>query len=352
MSFGIRRYDDRLDERDVVETQALLSPFRERPIAVEPPEAAEARLRRLVPRLESYTRDMLVSQRRKRTWKRSSWLVAALATGVGAGLLYGRIDDPSIDGVAIAGELVKVGAMDERTVLSGNLQLNLLGQVETNSVGARISTKEGLALELGPKTSALVGRLGAKTDSQTVELTSGRIAVSVPKLGQEREFSVMTKDARVVVHGTRFSVEVDPDRPGTCVRVSEGEVSVHRASAAPVFVTGGQQYGCTDAQAALNDDAVFNATEPELEESDTTQPSTDAEVAAQRGKLRKQRQAPSPEGTLGEETKLLQAAVRAEQEGRLDQSRGHLRELLSRYPKSPLRAEARLMLGRLSARQE
>lgn len=60
-------------------------------------------------------------------------------------------------------------------------------------------------------------------------LAQGRIEVEVPKLAQPVEFSVETPDARVVVHGTRFEVEVDPHAQAgaqTRVAVTRGLVEV------------------------------------------------------------------------------------------------------------------------------
>src|SRR5690606_33371143 len=89
----------------------------------------------------------------------------------------------------------------------------------------------------------------------------------VPPLGAERRFSVITPSAKVIVHGTRFSVSTNPGdtaagaalgnpapgiaaqgitetaEAGTCVRVTEGRVEVISAQGRR-FLTDGQQWGC------------------------------------------------------------------------------------------------------------
>jgi ferric-dicitrate binding protein FerR (iron transport regulator) len=171
----------------------------------------------------------------------------------------------------------------------------------------------------------------------------------------------VTPDALVVVHGTRFAVEVQPDEDGaphTCVRVTEGKVAVHGKTPEPVFLLPGEQFGCSTTVADLP-----------LEESEASEPAeaavdapTDLPQSASNKRSRPsvdRRRPVAPaglhpsagQGTLAKETALLQAAVGAEQRGDTATARSKLNELLGKYPKSPLREDARLMLRRLSARQ-
>jgi hypothetical protein len=342
------------ESQEALLVQELLSPFRERPIAVEPAEESEARVQRIVPNLEQFARQLVATRRRRSLYRRGGWLLAALSAGVGAGLLYGRIDDDtSSDGVTVSGELVQVGDREQRTVLSGSLEVSPLGRVETKTTGAEITTREGLDLVLGPLTSARIGQIGGSRPKQRVRLESGSIECKVPKLPSGSQFSVVTPDALVVVHGTRFSVEVQPDEdgaPNTCVRVTEGKVAVHGKAPEPVFLLPGQQFGC-DIPTAPEKAAQAVANEPAGTPSE----------ADQRPNVRNKRprvaldSAKKPvveeRGTLAEETALLQAAVGAEQRGDITGARANLHELLTKYPKSPLGEDARLMLERLSSRE-
>jgi hypothetical protein len=337
-----------LESDEALRAQDLLGPFRERPLAVESHDVAEARLRRIVPHLEAFTQRAVASKRRRTQWTRVTWLLAALSTGVGAGVVYGRFSDetPALEGVRVSGELVQVGDQ-ERTILSGSLEVSPLGRVETREVGAHISTNEGLDVELGPATSARIGQLGGSRRSQRVRLESGSIRCRVPKLGDGREFSVVTPDALVVVHGTRFSVEVRQGEDGeaqTCVRVNEGLVSVHGRSAEPVFLRPGEELGCAARKAALSVSDL-----PEV--VDSVEVDSSEAPRASRGPARAGRSTSVQQGTLRKETALLQAAVRAEQRGDVAGARSRLNELLQKYPKSPLAEEARLMNDRLSSRQ-
>jgi hypothetical protein len=318
-------------------------------LAVEPSEVAEARLQRIVPRLEEFTQRVVASKRRRTKWTRGVWLLAALSTGVGAGVLYGRMSDdaPATEGVLVSGQLVQVGS-HERTILSGSLELSPLGRVETRAVGAQISTREGLDVELGPSTSARIGQLGGTRQTQRVRLESGSLSCRVPKLGDGREFSVVTPDALVVVHGTRFSVEVQPDEDGTsrtCVRVAEGLVSVHGKSTEPVFLQPGEEFGCA-AQKGVSVSELPEVPTHSVEAEPVRSPREPVKVGSSRNA-----ESTPQRGTLEQEMGLLQAAVRAEQRGDVSAARARLRELLQKYPKSPLAQEARLMNERLSARQ-
>lgn len=331
-----------LDSEDALATASLLSPLRERPLAVEPVETAEARLRRIVPQLEALTSELVAKRGRRKGWSRAGWLLAALATGLGAGVLYARSSAPEeADGLIVSGELVEIDAADERTKLSGSLEVSPLGRVETGEAGARISTREGLDVELGPLTSARIGQLGGGRLAQRVRLDSGSIRCSVPKLAAGREFSVATPNALVVVHGTRFSVEVEPTEDGikeTCVRVTEGRVAVHVTGAPVVFLGPGEQHGCAPQVSAQSQATLpAPAPQPELAKGESATPSAPKANPAK------------AEGTLEREVELLQAALRAEQNGDLEGARQKLRRLLQRYPSSPLREDATSMLRRLSS---
>lgn len=343
------------ESREALLVQELLSPFRERPIAVEPVEQSEARVQRIVPKLERFTQELVLAQRRRSMFRRGTWLLAALAAGVGAGLLYGRLDDsPPFEGVIVSGELVQVGDREERTLLSGSLDVSPLGRVETRGTGAEITTHQGLDLRLGPDTSARIGQLGGTRPKQRVRLELGSIDCKVPKLPSGSEFSVVTPDALVVVHGTSFSVDVQPDEDGvphTCVKVSEGKVAVHGKGAAPVFLMGGEQFGCSTSTA---DSPAEPTSTPESLEAELADTSEAVEQVTSKRRVLEKRRKPvvAEQGTLARETALLQAAVGAEQRGDVREARARLNELLTKYPESPLREDARLMLQRLSARQD
>jgi hypothetical protein len=331
-----------MDPEEALATAVLLSPLRERPLAVEPPEMVEARMRRIVPRLEAYTSELVAKRRRRTSWSRMAWLAAALSAGVGAGVLYGRSGDGDVNTVTVSGDLVEIDAAEERTKLRGSLRVSPLGRVEAGESGAQISTREGLELELGPLASAGIGQLGGGRLAQRVRLDSGSIRCSVPKLAGGREFSVSTPDALVVVHGTRFSVEVEPMEDGlsqTCVRVTEGRVAVHGAGSV-VLLGAGDEHGCGDLAASAVAPKLPTVSE-KVVTSTSAKPRKAADVGIAKANAAKE------QGTLGRETELLQSALRAEQAGDIEGARRQLQQLLQRYPDSPLSDEASSMLRRV-----
>src|SRR6185503_14934704 len=71
---------------------------------------------------------------------------------------------------------------------------------------------------------------------------------AVPRLSPGSSFSVVTPNAKVVVHGTKFSVRVDSSEAGvtrTCVRVREGLVAVHHA-AGTAMLHANEAWGCPE----------------------------------------------------------------------------------------------------------
>ena len=97
-----------------------------------------------------------------------------------------------------------------RALHAGENLLGDPGEIETAAVGsAELVTSAGLGLNLGAATRvSLSGLVGTPAVNQ-VDLRQGLLTCSVPHLHEGQRFSVQTPDARVVVHGTVFSVRVD-----------------------------------------------------------------------------------------------------------------------------------------------
>jgi hypothetical protein len=162
-------------------------------------------------------------------------------------------------------------------------------------------------------------------------LDQGQITCAVPKLHGGSLFSVVTPNARVVVHGTRFSVRVDSAEAGvtrTCVRVTDGVVAVQHG-AAEAMLHAGDEWGCEAKPSVV-----------------VTQDPVRPPRAASRG-----RPAPPPvRGTLAEETSLLQGAIAAERKGHPGAASVSAARLVAKFPDSPLAPEARALLDRVAAR--
>jgi ferric-dicitrate binding protein FerR (iron transport regulator) len=219
----------------------------------------------------------------------------------------------------------------ERTVSTGErLTLPVTGEFRTDATSeATMETSQGLRLRLDSESRLSLSGLAANGLDGSVELEQGQIHCAVPKLHGGAKFSVVTPNARVVVHGTRFTVRVDSMEAGvtrTCVRVAEGVVSVENASAA-ALLHAGEEWGCGSMSVASE-----------------TPPAPKTASVTSRGKGGASR----AQGTLAEETALLQSALAAERRGHRSAASVAAARLLARYPDSPLAPEGRAVLDRLS----
>lgn len=204
--------------------------------------------------------------------------------------------------------------------------------------GARLVFASGVEVEVAAGSRAHVAR--ASDSEEVLELDLGAVSVHAPPLGA-RSFAVHTPDARVVVHGTRFSVKVENAASGTTtsVEVTEGTVAVLR-DGARTLLTPGMSWS---SKAATETSAASPSQGPSAPLPDETGKSADklarkspASPAAQ-PKL-----AATDPSALAEQNKLFAAAVAARQRGDDRAALGQLNQLLGRYPTSPLAPEARV----------
>jgi hypothetical protein len=166
---------------------------------------------------------------------------------------------------------------------------------------------------------------------EQVRMPAGRIEVSVPKLGLG-SLVVDTPNARVTVHGTRFSVEVIPATADwnaeTRVAVVEGRVSVANGGR-EVFLEPGGRWSSSSSPA------------PAPAPSAASTPSAVPTPAP--------RPIPPAKSSLAVESDLFRSAVSARHAGDARQAIRILDQLLASYPASPLAAEARAERERAAA---
>ena len=159
-----------------------------------------------------------------RTWRRVGYVAFSLAAA--ASVLFGvhhlgqlgqRGSQPpalAITFVGSVGQTMARSGASPRALHAGENLLGDPGEIETAAVGsAELVTSAGLGLNLGAATRvSLSGLVGTPAVNQ-VDLRQGLLTCSVPHLHEGQRFSVQTPDARVVVHGTVFSVRVrlEPD---------------------------------------------------------------------------------------------------------------------------------------------
>jgi hypothetical protein len=197
---------------------------------------------------------------------------------------------------------------------------------------------QGLKLHVEGGSRLTLSGMSSGGPERSVELEDGQIGCSVPKLPHGEHFSVVTPNARVVVHGTRFTVRVESVEVGvtrTCVRVQEGVVAVHdRAGIATLLA--GDEWGCgaLAAKGTVGETASLPLL-PRHSPRASLRPDT-----AHRSERNS--------GTLAEETALLQTGLAAERRGQRAPAALALSRLLSRFPDSPLAPEARGALERVS----
>jgi hypothetical protein len=219
-----------------------------------------------------------------------------------------------------------------RVPLGGSGELRTLDQGS-----ALLVTDARIHLDLRPD-SKLAWSSDSSGPLSRVELIDGRLAVRVPALPAGTEFSVVTPTATVVVHGTAFIVEVLPGAEGplgTCVRVTEGTVSVrHAAGEEPVKAPG--SWGCEQPHIERVEPEPAPVAAPRV------RPARSVSVAMSSGDS-----SPNDRSTLAVETRLLQLALSAERRGDYASAEETLLSLLSVYPRSVIAPEAREALTRI-----
>jgi ferric-dicitrate binding protein FerR (iron transport regulator)/tetratricopeptide (TPR) repeat protein len=99
--------------------------------------------------------------------------------------------------------------------------------------GARVAVEGGT-------TGARVQLTASRSQARELRLERGRVVLDVDPLAVGAELAVLTPEARVTVHGTRFLVE--SSAAGTTVAVDRGRVRVGRRTQS-IEVTAGQRLG-------------------------------------------------------------------------------------------------------------
>lgn len=307
----------------------------------------------------------VAEQRRQRQRTRKFGLALALAaavSGLGVGAWYELGRGPvavqvSAEGVALGEREGDVAVTDDvgRVVPAVAALAEGYG-VRTEQGSATLGFPSGASAKVASRSSLKVTRA---RQQEALFLARGGVDVEVPKLGPERGFSVETPDALVTVHGTRFSVAIEPGAggPRTRVQVAHGIVSVQQRGR-EVFLTAGQSWVAASAEPAPLD-APAPSAEGDAGEGDEVadDEAADDEVADE---------APAPSATSGHERGRRSAARRtfdphelADQNKRFaramalkknGEAKAALRELariLRRYPGSPLTQEVRVERLRL-----
>jgi hypothetical protein len=180
---------------------------------------------------------------------------------------------------------------------------------------------------------------------ERLELRAGSVTLSVPKLGPRDTLAVETRDARVEVRGTHFSVRIvdrAPLAPYTEVKVSEGSVLV-RAAGLRHLVGAAQSFRSIDP-------APIGSVEPQQGEAPSVASPEPAPASAVAPRSARRESAPRPVFTpseLAAQNRLLEAAELAQRSGMPALALQRLEVLIARYPEAELAHNARVERFRL-----
>ncbi len=205
--------------------------------ASTPPEEADRaqrRRQRVLAHLEKSERELVVRERRTTRLRALGAVVGVAAAAALALIALGRTPSSSAgqrEGVELRRADGRVELVTDHGESDGRARVGSLlergERVRTGAgSGASLRLQTGAAAELGASSEAAFSNTAR---AEKVELAQGDVRLVVPKLGAERELSVSTFDARVTVHGTRFSVKVLGDEAKlrwTEVDLEQGVVSV------------------------------------------------------------------------------------------------------------------------------
>lgn len=352
------------------ELSRLLGELRDGPVLLSAQPELEARRGRLLPELRARVRgvpERARRQRRLRVLFTGMALAAATVLGVSfvwraSSQLQPLVLAPLVLAPGQAQPLASSATFTQGT--SAPVSLGTAVRVEPRgelAVSSRssLTTPEGVEVQLAEQTRVGLDLLVPQDKTSELRLLAGSVSCHVPHLGSAGSFAVVTANTRVIVHGTRFSVDVrGKDETRACVRVTDGLVEVRNGSER-VMLGAGKQWGCADDSVA---DHESPRGAPVSAEGEARQPSAQLEQkrrdarerlpldragADRSGGDRSDAERSPASGTLAAENQLMSQALSAERRGDLDRARQLYAKFVSEYPASVFVPEARAGLSRL-----
>jgi len=204
--------------------------------------------------------------------------------------------------------------------------------------------------------------------SQVMRLEQGGVQVAVPPPDGEthRSVSVLTPHAKVMVKGTKFSVELlgKGAEGRTHVVVTRGVVEVEHLDGRVTLRRGQSWVSEHGAVLSSNTDVPLSTSQERPSAVLQAEASPDAAIqegrkpagAGNRQEAKRtssiQEDSPVQASTLGAQNELLEAALVAADRGDHEQALRLTARLLNQYPSSPLRASARAVRKRAKAAAE
>lgn len=297
--------------------EALAHLRREKAPAEEPIRAVERRAR-LLPRLIRFSVDARERVERRRSWRRRAAILAVAAAPALA--FTGWLAAHQTKAPTAATNTARSSTDTAPLAADDKVRTGVSGQ-------ALVTLASGATVEIGARTELRFEPAGAR--EELIRLDLGRIDLKVPPLREGASLAVRTPHAKVVVHGTRFSVDVHrvAGSPGlvTTVEVMEGRVGVDNGGGPMILLAAGSRWSSVPESGDIGR----------------------REAAAKSQRSRLSGAAPgstaiqSSSSTLAEENRLFRAALEARRNGDPARAVELLDALLTRYRGSPLAGEAR-----------
>jgi ferric-dicitrate binding protein FerR (iron transport regulator) len=338
-----------------LEVKHLLDVFAERPTEVLDGKSQSERRVRVISHIQQVMREPhpapLPLVRRLR-WVEAT---ATLALAAGLALVVGRFATKNTPVVPVsalhasssAGSVLCEQSDGSQWIACNPQQTTRLVGLKTLAGGTvNAETLVGVRLALEPSSTLRVNEANQSKKASQVTLSEGSVHVEVPKLGPGRQFSVLTPDTTITVHGTAFTVSLirtEQQTVHTCVELREGIIEVQSKGRAE-RLTAPARFGCDGAN-ATSGDARADATPVVDASALPSEPANSAEGALGPETSRRHNH-------LAQETRWLQMALGAERRHDYATAEKSLRLLLATNPKSVVAPEARAALERIAARKQ
>jgi hypothetical protein len=355
--------------------EELLREMRSSVAPVDAPEAEQNRRERTIADLRGVQTKVLVERKASHIRRQAAAAVAVLAALAAGFVFYSQPRDrhvaesatpatPQTTVRALEGRITVIHA--GRETLQGldvGVPLEAGDTVRTGEFRAVLTMQSRAAVDVSPSTKLSLGAL-QRAGAEWVELEVGRVDVSVPKLRDGKTLSVHTPHATVTVHGTRFSVLVAPSAGSTVqttVEVREGAVQVEHDGRTTELLSG-DVWTSANTTSTSSASGAFQQNHAETAHLQTATPPSHATPSRERtanasrasgeGQANAVDFASPPTSTLSAENTLMQRAMVASRNGDDRAAIDILETLLSRYPRSILKENARVERSRAVARLE
>jgi ferric-dicitrate binding protein FerR (iron transport regulator) len=344
--------------RAPIDTQAMLDQWRDEPLEETPGSKAldhDAQIRGVARAL-----GRVAERKARRSVQRKQWLSVAFAAGV-FGLAAAGWQLAHEPGASRAVAVVRVEGASPGEVWSRDRKgvrrapepaLAPGDGLETGVGEAKLGFPSGATAQLSQQSRVEVIRAAG---GEAFLLAAGAVEVEVPKLGSG-QFSVQTADALVVVHGTHFSVSIEPGPVAhTRVDVSRGLVSVE-SQGEQIWLSAGQHWPAeapsptpTPVPAPRAADAGSSAPAPAATSAVAADPASPAqapEVADTEPPARKS----TGSLALRRQNRSFARAMDLKKRDEPGAALAELERLARRYPRSVLKQEIRVEHFRLLTR--